>query len=62
MVNVVEYNHAAERILVGLEDGILDILKIKNVEFEDIVCSKIHQSKITGIYYDNLNGIVYTCS
>jgi hypothetical protein len=45
-----------------LDDGIVDVLKVTPLGFEDVVCSKIHQSRITGIYYDSVNAIVYTIS
>ena len=48
--------------MIGLDDGILDILKVSPTGFEDLVCMKIHQNRIMGISYDNINGIVYTLS
>ena len=48
--------------MIGLDDGILDILKVSPTGFEDLVCMKIHQNRIMGISYDNINGIVYTIS
>jgi hypothetical protein len=57
-----EYSGPGERALIGLDDGILDILKVSPIGFEDLVCVKIHQSRIMGISYDNINGIVYTIS
>jgi hypothetical protein len=49
-----------ERALVGLDDGILDILKVSPLGYKDLVCVKIHQNRIMGISYYNINGIVYT--
>lgn len=57
-----EYSGPGERALVGLDDGILDILKVSPTGFEDLICVKIHQNRIMGISYDNINGIVYSIS
>lgn len=57
-----DYSSSGERALVGLDDGILDILKVNPTGFEDQVCAKIHQNRIMGISYDHINGIVYTIS
>lgn len=49
-------------MFVGLDDGILDMLKVTPLQFQDLMCVKVHQARIMGIYYDSINSIVYTIS
>jgi len=35
---------------------------MKNANYEDIVCDKIHTSRITGLGFDSLSNIVYSTS
>lgn len=57
-----EYSQAGDKVFVGLDDGILDMLRVTPTQFEDQMCVKIHQARVMGIYYDSINSIVYTIS
>ena len=41
-------------MLVGLDDGVVDFMQVKETGYEDIICDKIHNSRITGLGYDSL--------
>ena len=46
----------------GLEDGVVDIFQATSQDYDDIACVKIHTDKVTGIYYDVKNNVVYSVS
>lgn len=56
------YDRATKKILVGLDDGVLDFIQMKQATYEDIVCDKIHNGKITGLGYDSLTNVVFSVS
>lgn len=60
------YCKSRERLLIGLDDGTVDELKVsprnKYVKYEQGATFKIHEERITGIYYEPLNRIMYTIS
>ena len=56
------YDPVSNRIMVGLDDGVIDIVVMTNDGYEDVVCVKCHQSRIMGMSYDSLNNIAYSVS
>lgn len=56
------YDKASNKILVGLEDGIIDIIQVATNGYEDKVCYKAHSNTVTGLGYDLLNNVVYSVS
>jgi hypothetical protein len=38
------------------------MLKVTSLQFEDLLCVKVHNARVMGIYYDSINSIVYTIS
>lgn len=56
------YDKATRKILVGLEDGVVDFIQMKETGYDDIVCDKIHNSKITGLGYDALANVTFSIS
>jgi hypothetical protein len=47
---------------VGLEDGVVDFIQMKETGYDDIICEKIHNNKITGLGYDSLTNVVFSIS
>ena len=47
---------------MGLDDGVVDFIQMTETGYEDIVCDKIHNSRINGVGFDSLNNIVYSVS
>jgi hypothetical protein len=39
----VSYDPASKRILVGLEDGVIDVVVMNSGLYEDVVCVKTHK-------------------
>jgi len=35
---------------------------MKNTNYEDIVCDKVHNSRITGLGYDSLSNVIFSTS
>ena len=58
----VHFDKASNRVLIGLDDGVIDVLQVTNNGYEDIVCVKAHQAKIVGLAYDALSNVVYSVS
>lgn len=56
------YDKASNRILVGLDDGVVDVIQISGTGYEDVACVKCHQARVTGISYDSLSNVVYSVS
>ena len=56
------YDSASKKILVGLDDGVIDFIKMTETGYEDIVCDKIHNSRVSGLGYDSLSNIVFSVS
>ena len=56
------YDKASKKILVGLDDGVIDFLRMTETGYEDIVCDKIHQTRITGLGYEPLTNVVFSVS
>jgi WD40 repeat protein len=48
--------------VIGLDDGIVDLLQLNETGYEDIVCDKIHNSRVTGLGYDSLTNVVFSIS
>ena len=58
----INYEPSSKKVVVGLDDGVVDILLMTNDGYEDVVCVKVHQSRVTGVDYDSLNNIAYSVS
>lgn len=58
----VAYDRASNRVLVGLEDGVIDVIQITSTGYEDVTCVKCHQSRVTGLAYDAMSNVVYSVS
>jgi len=56
------HDKASNRILIGLDDGIIDILQVNSNGYEDIACVKAHQNRVTGVAYDAMSNVVYSVS
>jgi len=56
------YDKASKKVLIGLDDGVIDFIRINETSYEDIVCDKIHTGRICGIGYDSLTNIVFSVS
>lgn len=56
------YDKASNRILVGLDNGIIDVIQVTGNGYEDITCVECHQDKVTGLAYDAMSNIVYSVS
>lgn len=56
------FDKASNRILVGLDDGVIDVIQISGNGYEDITCVKCHQGRVTGLAYDALSNVVYSVS
>ena len=56
------YDKASKKVLVGLDDGVVDFIRITETSYEDMVCDKIHNGRICGVAYDSLNNIVLSVS
>lgn len=56
------YDKATKKILVGLDDGVVDFIQMKETGYEDIVCDKIHNNRITGLGFDALSNVVFSIS
>jgi hypothetical protein len=56
------FDKASKKLLVGLDDGVVDLMQVKETTYEDIVCDKIHNSRITGLGYDSLTNVVFSVS
>lgn len=48
--------------MVGLDDGVIDFIHMKNATYEDIVCDKVHNSRLTGLGYDSLSNTIFSTS
>lgn len=48
--------------MIGLDDGVIDFIKMTETGYEDIVCDKVHTGRINGIGYDSLTNIVFSVS
>lgn len=58
----IHYDKASNRVLVGLDDGVIDVIQISGNGYEDVACVKCHQARVTGLAYDALNNVVYSVS
>ena len=47
---------------MGLDDGVVDFMQVKETGYEDIICDKIHNSRITGLGYDSLTNVIFSVS
>jgi hypothetical protein len=47
---------------VGLDDGVIDFIKMNETGYEDIVCDKVHTGRVNGVGYDSLTNIVFSIS
>ena len=56
------YDRASQKILVGLDDGVVDFIRMTETGYEDIVCDKIHQNRVTGLGYDSLSNVIFSVS
>ena len=56
------YDRVSEKILIGLDDGVVDFIKMTDTGYEDIVCDKIHTSRVAGLGYDSLTNVVFSVS
>lgn len=56
------YDSASKKILVGLDDGVVDFIRMTETGYEDIVCDKIHNSRVAGLGYDSLTNVVFSVS
>ena len=58
----IHYDKASNRVLVGLDDGVVDVIQVANNSYEDIVCVKAHKERVVGLAYDALSNVVYSVS
>lgn len=58
----IHYDKASNRVLVGLDDGVIDVIQATDNGFEDVVCVKAHKERVVGLAYDALNNVVYSVS
>lgn len=58
----VSFDRASNRVLVGLEDGVIDVIQITGSGYEDVTCVKCHQGRVTGLAYDSMSNVVYSVS
>ncbi len=58
----ISYDKASKKILIGLDDGVVDFIRMTETSYEDIVCEKIHNSRVCGLGYDSLTNIVFSVS
>lgn len=60
------YCKSRERLLIGLDDGTIDELKVsprnKYVKYEQSATFKIHEERVNGIYYEPINKLMYSIS
>lgn len=40
----------------------VDFIQVKEAGYDDLVCDKIHSSRITGLGYDSLTNVVFSVS
>jgi hypothetical protein len=48
--------------LIGLDDGVVDFIRLTETGYEDIVCDKIHKDRVCGLGYDSLTNVVFSVS
>ena len=53
---------ASNRVLVGLDDGVIDVIQVTNNGYEDVACVKAHQNRVTGVVYDAMSNVIYSVS
>jgi WD40 repeat protein len=58
----VSYDSASKKILVGLDDGVVDFIHMTETGYEDIVCDKMHKEKLCGLGFDSLANVVFSAS
>ena len=58
----VSFDRASNRVLVGLEDGVIDVIQVTGNGYEDVTCVKCHQGRVTGLAYDTMSNVVYSTS
>jgi hypothetical protein len=56
----IAYDKPSKKILIGLDDGVVDFIRMTETGYEDIVCDKIHTGRVTGLGYDSLSNIVFS--
>jgi WD40 repeat protein len=56
------YDKASNKVLIGLDDGVIDVLHITTKGYEDVACFKAHQNRVTGMVYDALSNVIYSVS
>ena len=56
------FDKASNRILVGLDDGVIDVIQVTNNGYEDVACVKAHQGRVTGVAYDAMSNVIYSAS
>lgn len=56
------YEPASRKVLVGLDDGVIDFLKVGEGTYEDIVCEKVHTARVNGLCFDSLSNVAYSIS
>lgn len=52
----------SSKIVVGLDDGVIDFIEMKNANYLDIVCDKVHKDRLTGLGYDPLTNVIFSTS
>lgn len=58
----VHFDKVSNRVLVGLDDGVIDVIHVSPNGYEDVVCVKAHQAKVVGLAYDALSNVAYSVS
>ena len=58
----ISYDKTSKKILIGLDDGVVDFISMTENGYEDIVCDKIHKDRINGLAYDPLTNVVFSIS
>ena len=58
----VHYDKASNRVFVGLDDGVIDVIQLTKNGYEDLVCVKAHKDRVVGLAYDAMSNVVYSAS
>jgi WD40 repeat protein len=58
----ISHDKATNKILVGLDDGVIDVVQVTSNGYEDVASFKAHQNKVTGVAFDALSNVVFSVS
>jgi len=58
----ISYDRVSRKMVVGLDDGVIDFIQVTDTGYDDIACDKVHNNRINGLSYDSLTNVIFSVS